>query len=638
MAIGSLIVKEWRGASRNPRLFLVRVVTATVIALSLGLSVGATTEAWRGATLSLGELSTMGKVAFGSFVITQGAAMLLLAPLWTAGIVAEEKARGTLGLLLTTRLSPAEIILGKLASRMLVLLTTMLAGLPILAIISLFGGIEPERVTGLYLETLTAGWTAASIAALVSVHARSMPTAVIASLLAVWAWLFVPIWLSDYVRSQTPTLAWSLIQACLDELARSSPQSTFSEPTFWRSTARRPLGFQDILFGLIVRQIILGSLLILLAALRLKPLYLQQADRRTSTRFSVPLRWLGLREAGYLPPCGDNALRWKERHSPESRRLARLLILCAVVLVTYSTAVELRYDSTGAYHAFDELFRHGLDPGPWGSHGAFRNGIKYRLCEKASILYVAALAASSIMAASSVAGERSRGTWLSLISTPLEPTEILRAKMQGAIWAVRAPLAMIVFLYVAALISTMMHPVGFVLGLAAIASYQWFGVALGLYVSVRVSDVWRAIAYTVTTLLAINLIPAALLSPYLGSFTMAGMLTTCTPLIVEEISVSPMRFHQFVSAIHHDPKALIVLSIMLTATAAHALAAFLLVRASRQRIAAHLMTMATAIRLQQPKSGSKALQILDKCPTLIVRELWTNDPLERMGLRCFACT
>src|SRR5436305_10531815 len=53
----------------------------------------------------------------GRFLFVHIGAMLLLTPALAAGAIVEERQRGTLSLLLTTHLTPLQIVVGKLASR-----------------------------------------------------------------------------------------------------------------------------------------------------------------------------------------------------------------------------------------------------------------------------------------------------------------------------------------------------------------------------------------------------------------------------------------------------------------------------------------------------------------------------------------
>src|SRR5262249_18902660 len=70
-------------------------------------------------------------------------AVAAMAPGYAAVSVAEEKERQTLILLLATPLTDREIVLGKAVGRLGFVLAAALAGLPVLAVITLFGGVEP---------------------------------------------------------------------------------------------------------------------------------------------------------------------------------------------------------------------------------------------------------------------------------------------------------------------------------------------------------------------------------------------------------------------------------------------------------------------------------------------------------------
>ena len=66
----------------------------------------------------------------------------LMTPAYAAAAVAEEKERGTLELLLTTPLTDREIVLGKAVGRAGFVLASVGAGLPILALTLLYGGVD----------------------------------------------------------------------------------------------------------------------------------------------------------------------------------------------------------------------------------------------------------------------------------------------------------------------------------------------------------------------------------------------------------------------------------------------------------------------------------------------------------------
>lgn len=74
----------------------------------------------------------------------QYAVILLLTPIYLAGTIVEERESRTLELLYQTQLTDREILLGKFAARVVHLMFFVLMSLPMLAIISLWGGISVE--------------------------------------------------------------------------------------------------------------------------------------------------------------------------------------------------------------------------------------------------------------------------------------------------------------------------------------------------------------------------------------------------------------------------------------------------------------------------------------------------------------
>lgn len=85
----------------------------------------------------------------------QRLAVIFLTPALVAGAILDERNKQTLPLLLSSMLSPREIVYGKLAGRLLGLLAILLAGLPILALMQFLGGIDFfEAIGQLWLALL----------------------------------------------------------------------------------------------------------------------------------------------------------------------------------------------------------------------------------------------------------------------------------------------------------------------------------------------------------------------------------------------------------------------------------------------------------------------------------------------------
>jgi ABC-type transport system involved in multi-copper enzyme maturation permease subunit len=112
--------------------------------------------------LSIEESARFGEQFALTFLIAQLLVMIFLTPAYAAGGIAEEKERKTFDFLLTSPLTNREIILGKFFGRVVFLIGVLFAGLPILSLTFLYGGVDPLLLFASY--ALTAG-TVAVIAA-----------------------------------------------------------------------------------------------------------------------------------------------------------------------------------------------------------------------------------------------------------------------------------------------------------------------------------------------------------------------------------------------------------------------------------------------------------------------------------------
>jgi ABC-type transport system involved in multi-copper enzyme maturation permease subunit len=106
-----------------------------------------------------------------SLLLAQMAVMVLIAPAYAAGSIAEEKERKTFANLLTSELSNREIVVGKFLGRVTFLLGVMLAGLPVLALTGLIGGIDPLFLVLSYALTGTTVFLLAAVAMTAAVYA-----------------------------------------------------------------------------------------------------------------------------------------------------------------------------------------------------------------------------------------------------------------------------------------------------------------------------------------------------------------------------------------------------------------------------------------------------------------------------------
>jgi ABC-type transport system involved in multi-copper enzyme maturation permease subunit len=98
--------------------------------------------------------STVGVALFLTLAYSQLALLLLMAPIFSAGSITIEKEQRTLGALLTSLLTPAQIWWGKFVSSLLFVLLLLVSSLPVMSMAFAFGGIGPWEVLSATLTTV----------------------------------------------------------------------------------------------------------------------------------------------------------------------------------------------------------------------------------------------------------------------------------------------------------------------------------------------------------------------------------------------------------------------------------------------------------------------------------------------------
>jgi ABC-type transport system involved in multi-copper enzyme maturation permease subunit len=445
--------------------------------------------------LTIQEMALLGQGIFRTFAITQGLAVCFLTPAIVAGVISDEKQRKTLHDLLASRLTSGEIVLGKLAARLLHVGVFLTVGVPVMSLMSLFGGVAPESIVLVYAGTCTTVFFLAALSVLVSTYARRSRDAISLVYILELGWLFVPSlttflmprggWPWNRVYSAIePVNNWvrwsSPIELLLNAARGSSSSAVFLDAFAWMAGLQ--LGY--------------GTLFVLWSVARLRPVYRKSGEGG---------RWLSRvargRRSGRLlprPECGGDAMLWKERYVSRTGVATKVVGLLALLVlggvVGYSTCVMAR-------EAFVELREYG-----YGSSGAnsARNDFNTYIKVIGTLTYVVWVLGVASAASSGVTSEREGDTWVSLTSTPLEGWEIIRAKLFGAVWGTRGLGLILLGLWGVGLACGAIHPFGLVALQVVTAVFLWFVTALGVYLSLRSKTSARAMTATVALLLLLN--------------------------------------------------------------------------------------------------------------------------------------
>ncbi len=144
MLIGPVFSREVTTSVRNWRLYLQRAV---YVAALFGLVL----TAWlillgSQSVRSLSDLARFGSAVFGLLAPLQMVMAVSFAALLTTAAVAQEKDRRTLDLLLMTRMTNSELVLGKLFASSLSVFVLIFSAVPLLMLLTLLGGISYGQV------------------------------------------------------------------------------------------------------------------------------------------------------------------------------------------------------------------------------------------------------------------------------------------------------------------------------------------------------------------------------------------------------------------------------------------------------------------------------------------------------------
>jgi ABC-type transport system involved in multi-copper enzyme maturation permease subunit len=510
-SLGPVMRYELITTSRRRRYYFLRVVYGLLLLNQLWMLFRVwEVEHQAGGTRS--EIQAFAEDAFIQFAGVQGLGLLLLIPALVAGIISDEYQRKTLHYLLASRLSSAEIVLGKLGARLVHVVAFVALGLPIVSLLMLYGGLNPVNIFYVYVGTTTVVLFTAGFSILISVLARRPRDAVLATYGLGALWLLVPVELEGISRYLDGPLAW--VQPVNDALLLSNPMKVWmisiQRDYNWMSSTWTPAyssprtGFEWNFAFMSIIQAGCGLLFLLLAIAGLRPLrgsswpgakpqtgwwtrlcaWYRQFVNSQATAALTRNELLATRTN--RPPCSDDPMLWKERFTRMggglkwlgSRPVALFLIVllgCYLLDVSVPVFGEL---ITGRWHARSWL------------------QVNLALRSTSASLAMLAILPISAAAASSLTSEREQDTWTSLATTLLTPFEIIRAKQFGAIWSARWLGIGLAAMLGAGLLLGAFHPLGLLAALVILVSSGWLTAAIGVLASSLAPNSTRAVFFT----------------------------------------------------------------------------------------------------------------------------------------------
>ncbi len=512
MLPGPVFAFELLTTSRRGRFYLARAFYALVLLLILWSVFTSWSQANDG-ELTINQVRWFAISVFFSIAIGQEVLVLALTPALVAGVIADEKQRKTLHYLLASRLTGPEIVLGKLLVRMLYVGVLLGVSLPVLSLLVLLGGIDPRFVLLATAATLSTAWFLAALSIWVSTIARRPREALFVAFGLEGLWLFSPLVLRKLVATPWPIVDRAA-QFLVEWVGATSPVDVYWE--LFLGLASGAAGGLDVelLLWMIGLQLAAGAVLAGLAAAQLRPLFRYQQGAGEARRGLWSSRVLRRRRLGPLPALSDRPMLWKELNTGQPRGFARFI----GVVLTIAGGGLLAYCSVrfGA-PAFAEWWDHGRavpsfhragfwnSPvwrgSPWVERGRFFTFLGVA----APLLYLVAVVRVAGAAASAITSEHEEDTWVNLTTSDLTGSEIMLAKLVGALMRGVRLAEVVVALAVFGVILGPVHLLAVPALIVALAAFGWFAAALGVWVSIQLRSTWRAQFLTIASLLLVNI-------------------------------------------------------------------------------------------------------------------------------------
>ena len=485
LSIIPIFHRELMVAVRRERVHWQRVVSAGLL-LAIVLGTFATWYYWEAGRVTNRLMARIAEQAFLWVIGCHGAC--LISPVVTRGAmsIAGEKDRRTLDFLLATRLSAAEIVLEKCAAGLVVGLTEMLAGLPIVLLLHILGGIDLRLIGLAYAGIATTGFFLAALSMGFSTVAPDARSALGLSVLSIVAWLVGPFLLPILLpRFGLHLPSWAATVNAW--LLASSPLGLAMKLAMGVGASQ---GLIDAVAWMGGLQIGGGVLLLAGSMARLRPAYraqmsgeqraLRLARRRPVWRFRP------------RPAVGDDPILWREMYTIRGNGLMKaigwLLNAACLAVLGYATyffaapAVQEVWEHGYALAVTDagrpefNLFVRIFVPSANANQAVDMARVDFNVFLRyATTAMTFVLALGLAATPGEVLGrERAKQTWTSLLATPMTGREILRATMRAAVWRFREGLAIVLVLWTLGLIAGAVHPLGYLAALLELAASSWF--------------------------------------------------------------------------------------------------------------------------------------------------------------------
>jgi len=425
---GPIMDKEFRVASRRRRTYVLRF--AYIVALGLFLAL-----MWRDDTSGGPSQRMVAQAEFAQDVAISIAwfqflaAQVLAVTMLSAGFTADVNKR-TLGILLTTPITPLQVVFGKLLSRLLSMFLLFAVSVPILAALRVFGGVPWAYLFCSACMTVCAAVFAGAVALRFSLGSRAAHVAMGRALVTLFFAYCVPPIIVSFRSWDMAELAFYYLNPLVaqeDAMLTALYGGRSASLYYWPGHCAVMLG--------------LATLALHDCAARVRSVAAQMgtpARRKAFTWGPLGAVWrFLLPPPDRIRPVRGPAIFWRETNEPARSPLSRprtdALLTCPVLafLVVFGWLIGVKLMST--------------EPGA--------------MAESMAILLPLMLLTLAPRYAARIAGEREKRTWPILLTTPLSDWDIVRDKTFVGVFHSAVVLIMLELYVLVPTLAGTIHPV-----------------------------------------------------------------------------------------------------------------------------------------------------------------------------------
>ncbi len=395
-------------ASRRNRDLLIRSFYLGVLAAVLIFGLLAITATGR---LSLRELAAGSANVFIILAILQFILICVLTPLFMVSAISKEAEPRTWDVLLTTPMSPTQIVLGNLFGRLFFIVALSVAALPLMVVTQFFGGVPLETILLTQLVAICLAILIASLAIAVSVTRTAGRKAAVGFFVITIVVLATTFGVDQFIRVQvsvgllnhyttilTPFNPFLVLETIL------SP-SNYIVPT--TSTSPQPLAWMEMnpVQGWCWFTLLTSAILVVWSSMKVRTLGVRQTGQSKFSFLLTPT-------ASHHKAVSGNPIAWRERVT-RHRHLGSLFVRWGFLSIALLTCIIMT-----------TLFLTGIV-----QPAAFRDSMTIIVITEMLIVLFAAITLS----ASAISKEREDGTLDLLLTTAMTPKMYLHGKVKGLV-------------------------------------------------------------------------------------------------------------------------------------------------------------------------------------------------------------